>query len=189
MIGPENLAIEFADEEDRCRAAIERVTPFCIEAFERQVKPLLDAGLPTMSWLPCPTRGKGYIPSCDFSALVSEAMFRRSILPSIVEETRHADRAIYHLDGPDALRHLDALLEQPTIQAIQWVYGAGKGPAARWTDVYRRIQAGGKAMVVHAASAEDAAEVRRALQPLGVWFDVGESFSKDDAEALARQLA
>jgi hypothetical protein len=29
------------------------------------------------------------------------------------------ERTIYHLDGPDAIRHLDALLELPALDGIQ----------------------------------------------------------------------
>ena len=40
--------------------------------------------------------------------------------------------AFYHLDGPGAVVHLDALLEIPHMKAIQWVPGAGQPTAAGW---------------------------------------------------------
>ena len=80
----------------------------------------------------------------DFSCLISAAMFDEYFLPAIEEQTRWADRTVYHLDGPDAVKHLDSLLALPNLDAIQWVQGAGAPPAAAWVPLYRRIQAGGK---------------------------------------------
>jgi hypothetical protein len=67
-------------------------------------------------------------------------------LESIIAEARWLDRAIFHLDGPDAIRHLDLLLPIPEIQAIQWVPGAGALPMTRWVPFLRRIQAAGKSL-------------------------------------------
>jgi len=71
-------------------------------------------------------------------------MFEKFFLWEIEEEIEWLDRSIYHLDGPGALQHLDALLEIPKLGAIQWVWGEGHGPASRWMDVYKRVIAAGK---------------------------------------------
>ena len=75
-------------------------------------------------------------------------MFREAILPSLRREIGHMKYSLFHLDGPGALKHLDALLELDELDAVQWVYGAGAGPAARWLDVYRRIQDAGKGLQI-----------------------------------------
>ena len=117
---------------------------------------------------------------------MSPKQFRELVLPSLVKEMRHVERSIYHLDGPDALRHLDALIETPELNAIQWVFGAGRGPAARWVDVYKRIQAGGKAMQVICDNIDDARRVAEQLRPEGVWLDVGGSYPRAEAEAFLK---
>ena len=89
-----------------------------------------------------------YTISCDFICMISDSMFRRVILPSLEREIAHMRHSLFHLDGPGALRHLDALLELDNLTGIQWVYGSGAGPAGRWIDVYRRIQDAGKCLQV-----------------------------------------
>ena len=99
----------------------------------------------TCAWLPmyC-SDGRYYIPSCDFSIMVSTEMFREFFLPELLAEIAWLDRTVYHLDGPGALRHLDTLLDIGQLDAIQFVYGDGAKPASRWMHVFKRIQAGGK---------------------------------------------
>jgi len=85
----------------------------------------------------------------DFSSLISPAMFAEFMLPLIREQAERFPRSVFHLDGPDMVRHLDLLLSVEEINAIQWVEGAGAGPVSRWTDLMRRIQDGGKALYVY----------------------------------------
>lgn len=188
LVGPERLCLELADDPPAVRAAVEHVTPFAIEAWERAIAPMEDAGQPLTTWLPATGAGRLHVPSCDFNAMISPEAFRHTVFPSVLEEARRADRAIFHLDGPSALCHLDTILRAPAIHAVQWVYGAGNGPAIRWTEVYRRIQAAGRAMMVLCESVADAFALSRALRPQGVWYAIGESYPPDEAADIARRL-
>jgi hypothetical protein len=49
------------------------------------------------------------------------------------------DRCLYHLDGPQALRYLDRLLEIPAVHAIQWVPGAGRDYWVDWISLVTGI--------------------------------------------------
>jgi hypothetical protein len=83
---------------------------------------------------------------CDFSIMISREMFECMFLPFIEEQTELVERTIYHLDGPGATRHLDALLDLPRLSAIQWVPGAGAPPVSAWLPLLRRVQARGKCL-------------------------------------------
>ena len=45
-------------------------------------------GVPTTSWLQLIADGKYYIPSCDFSCMISTEMFEEFFLEGIIEECR-----------------------------------------------------------------------------------------------------
>jgi 5-methyltetrahydrofolate--homocysteine methyltransferase len=81
---------------------------------------------------------------CDFSILISPDMFEEFFLPELEQQTQWVERTLYHLDGPGAVRHLDALLSLPRLTGIQWIPGAGAPPPSKWIPVLRRIQAKGK---------------------------------------------
>ena len=144
-------------------------------SFENSLKPALfyeklrAVGMPTTSWTPLPVDGTFYIPSNDFSCMISTAMFEQFFLQGIVEECNYYDRSIYHLDGPDALRHLDLLLEIPSLDAVQWVFGAGNEGYARWIPVYQKIQAKRKSIQL-LCDVSELPLVFETLRPEGVWF-------------------
>ena len=83
---------------------------------------------------------------CDFSCMISPKMFRDFVVPPLREQCDWLDFALYHLDGPDAIQHLDALLEIESLRAIQWQPGTGTFNSAHphWYDLLGRIRAGGK---------------------------------------------
>jgi hypothetical protein len=177
--GPENTCLDLLDEPELLERAGCRAAELYSECFRRAWATVSARQPYSISWLSYIHAGPAYIPSSDFWCLTSGEVAENTVLPLIREEMRGLERSIFHLDGPDALRHLDLLLEMPELDAVQWVFGAGKGPAARWIEVYRKIQAAGKGFLVHAESPQDALQVFEALGPQGMWLTVG---GFDDAE-------
>jgi len=189
LMGPETLAMEVVDDPEGFDLALTKVAGEFEAAYLCSIAQLQAAGQPTLNWMKTPVAGRHHVPSCDFSGLVSGEVFREFILPRVQAECQMMDRCIYHLDGPIALRHLEAVLEIPEIHAIQWVYGAGQEPARKWTEVYQKIQAAGKGMMIHCVDQEDALEVSKALHPEGCLYTVGGISEAEEAMALIHRLA
>lgn len=181
---PQELCIDLVEDPTAVRAACDHVTEFYPALFDDIWSRIAAADQPCTTWLPYMHAKRAYATSCDFSCMISPEMFQETILPAIRREMRWLDRNIYHLDGPDALKHLDALLACEDLDAVQWVYGAGNGPAAKWIDVYRRIQAAGKGMQLAGESFEDCRTVAEQLRPEGVWLCPGGAHSREEAEAF-----
>jgi len=121
--------------------------------------------------------------------MVSPQIARDWILPNIQTEMQPLERSLFHLDGPQALRLLDLLLDLPQLDAVQWVYGSGNGPASNWIDVYQRIQNAGKSIQLIAETAEGARTVVDQLKPQGVWISVIEPFnSVESAQRFVDQF-
>jgi hypothetical protein len=85
----------------------------------------------------------------DISAMISVDDFRRFVQPFIREQCARIDHTLYHLDGVDATRHLDALLEIDELDAIQWTPGVqeAQGGDPKWYELYRRILGAGKSVM------------------------------------------
>lgn len=99
---------------------------------------------------------------CDFSYLISPAMFRRWGLPALEEEAALVRHAYYHWDGPGALRHFDALMSSPLC-----VFGYVPQPHEHhsdYTELYKRVQARGKAVAVW-GEPEEMKRIHRELRP------------------------
>jgi hypothetical protein len=182
---PERLCMDLIDCPDIVRRAGRHVSQGFVEAFNRAYGQVAAAGHPATCWTPFCHAGPAYVPSCDFWCMLSGEMARDFVLPDILVEIEPLERSIFHLDGPQALKHLDLLLELPHLNAVQWVFGAGQGPAARWIDVYRRILEAGKSVQVFARDPADARAVLEALGPRGVWLVCDQAFdSVAEAESF-----
>ena len=110
----------------------------------------------------------------------------------------HVDYSLYHLDGPDAVRHLPKILEIESLTAVQWIQGAGNPYPSQWLDMLSQIQAADKGIQVwydpsHGGEADLFEEISilcENLDPTRLFFYM-QSHSIEEAEALvehARQV-
>ncbi|WP_347840134.1 hypothetical protein [uncultured Draconibacterium sp.] len=122
----------------------------------------------------------------DISIMFSEDDFRTFVQPFIREQAQKIDYTLYHLDGVDAQRHLDALLEIDELNAIQWTPGVGEpqGGDSRWYGLYKRILAGGKSIMANWVSLNELEPLIDNLGPDGLHINVDFKTEKDIETAL-----
>jgi len=187
--GPQQLCLDCIDQPALVHQAGRRVAQIFRDAFVRSYSPLASAGFGSASWCPFYYDGPANTLGCDFWGMVSPEIARKFIWPDILLEMQPLERCMFHLDGAQALRHLDLLLECPQLDAIQWVYGDGYSRAVDWLDVYTQIRQAGKSVQIRAADAADALAVLDALGPQRLWIDVLKPFdSTVEAEAFVREV-
>ncbi|MEP0766574.1 MAG: trimethylamine corrinoid protein 2 [Fimbriimonadia bacterium] len=185
---PQQLCVDLVEAPEHVHQLMDRIRPAFYEMYGLQETILKEAGQEiAVSWHPLFARGRYYIPSADFSCMVSERMFRDFFLQEIVEEVEWLDRSVYHLDGPGALHLLDAILEIPKLDALEFVYGAGNGPASKWMDVYRRVLAAGKNIHI-SAEPDDLDPFFEALDPEGVMLCTWAN-DVEHADAIVRRVS
>jgi len=139
------------------------------------------------TWPGIVTTKRYYVPSNDFSIMISKEMFDDLFLPGITEECDHMEANIYHLDGPGALRHLDSLLGIKSLNAIQWVYGAGNGRASDWLPVYKKCQAAGKGLQIN-LELDEIDLFMRELKPNGLWLAIHGVQDREQGEAILKTM-
>lgn len=129
-------------------------------------------------------RGRTAIPQCDFSCMISPAMFREFAIPYLHSEMKRLDGVEYHLDGPEAICHLEAVCELPEVHLIQWVPGAGN-ERRDWTALFDRIDALGKGQLRGGSRAGFEAACQRYSSPWLYWMMSGASAA--EVNELTRQ--
>src|SRR5690606_25127295 len=117
--GPEQLCMDLYDAPEQARQLIEIAVADFHTIFDRFHALLEAAGLPSVCWMGVPVWGKFHVPSCDFSAMISTEHFVEFSLPAMRREVQPMTRNIYHVDGRGVARHLDVILAEPEIHAIQ----------------------------------------------------------------------
>lgn len=184
---PQELAVDLLEHRAEVEALLARLEGDYFRVYDRFYDLLRAAGMPITSWTHLTSPGKYYIPSNDFSIMISKRMYDEIFLPGIRRECQFYDRSIYHLDGPGALRHLDSILAIPELDALQWVFGAGNEGFEKWIGVYRQAQAAGKSIQVNCRLGE-IEQIIQTLDPRGVYLAVESVPDRASAEALLKRL-
>ena len=184
---PMQLNLDLLTVLDDVKALLARVNETYFEVNDFYYRKFKAAGQAITSWPGIVSSRKWYVPSNDFSCMVSKEMYDDVFLPGIIEECRDLEAAIYHLDGPNALRHLDSLLAIKELNAIQWVYGAGRGIASDWLHVYQRCQAAGKGIQLFIGF-DELDSITSNLKPEGVWMSVGVQ-DRNQADAVLKRVS
>ncbi len=187
---PQELLIDTLEHPNEIRELSLKITDDFLTVYDRFYEMLSAAGMPSTTWTNATCRGKFHVPSNDFSCMISDQSFEELFIPGIIKECQHMDRCIYHLDGPQALRFLDRLLEIPEIDAIQWVPGSPNEDWHKWIDVYQKIQAKGKALQIISVAAADLHQISEVLKPEGIWISNLKGINNsDEAEAALKTLS
>ncbi|OGV40391.1 MAG: hypothetical protein A2X48_23760 [Lentisphaerae bacterium GWF2_49_21] len=185
---PLNLNMDMIDCPEDVKKLREKVDDVFEEVFTCSLDKLQSAGQAICSWPGIVSSKRWHVPSNDFSCMISKKMFDDIFLPGIVRECRLAEASIYHLDGPQALTHLDSLLEIKELNVIQWVYGAGKGRATDWLHVYKKCQAAKKGIQL-GVSPDELDTIMENLKPEGVWLRVGDIKDEETASAIIKKIS
>ncbi|MEM7624162.1 MAG: hypothetical protein AAF333_00890 [Planctomycetota bacterium] len=121
----------------------------------------------TMHWVQLWSDRPYVVPTCDFNTLIGPKTFREIFVPDLVRLGRAAGRMVFHLDGPEATRHVEALLEIPELDAIQFTIGAAAPSALPWIPMFRRIQASDKSLLA-VCPYDEVVKVCQSLDPRGL---------------------
>lgn len=81
--------------------------------------------------------------------MISPDDYEKYGLPILKEEVKTMTHNIFHVDGKGVANHIDIILSEPKIQAIQWVQGLGDDyPIMQHLDFIRYVQSKGRGVIV-----------------------------------------
>ena len=183
---PEVFAIDLLEHPEKVKAKLASSYKEYFPVYDHYVSMIKAEGMPIASWLPLTSETSMYIPSNDFSCMISTEMFEEFFLDGLIEECRRYKKSIYHLDGPDAIRHLDTLLSIKELNAIQWVPGAGNEQVIPWLDLFKRCLAAGKSVVVSPQNMDEFNFVRDNLPAKGLWISLHWIRNEDEARDIMK---
>jgi 5-methyltetrahydrofolate--homocysteine methyltransferase len=147
VCGAETLLLAMIERPDAVHAALAQIDRAHAEILEALAELLDYPHYGSINRHGVYSAGRVNVPQCDFSCMIGPEMFREFVVPYLRKEMARLDAVEYHLDGPGAIRHLEALCEIEALDLVQWVAGAGPGERQDWTALYARIDALGKGQV------------------------------------------
>jgi hypothetical protein len=118
---------------------------------------------------------------CDLSALFSRDMFDRFVLPDLHEQAAFLDRSMFHVDGKQALVHVDSILTVEELDAVEFTPDPTSPRAgdSAWYPLYRRILDAGKSVWIAPVEPAEVVPLLRAIGKQGVYLTVA---ARDAAE-------
>lgn len=161
MRGPQNTCYDLIDCPEAIERRIGELDDMYFKYYDKMYDIVRDPdGSSTYTSFHIIGKGKTAKVQCDFSAMMSPTQFKELIVPSLKKQCDALDYSLYHLDGPDALRHLPALMEIDSLKALQWTPGAALPEAAdeQWFPVYDKVFEAGKSLWI--SNREGGAEVQ-----------------------------
>jgi len=148
MRGTERLLADLIERPEWVHASLRRITDLYFRYYDVVYDLIRDDVGGSVFWTWAPGRVSKF--QCDFSAMISPAMFKEFMVPLLEEMTSRVSYSIYHWDGPSAIVHHDALLTLQDLDIIQWTPGAGVEPDwhERWGPLHHKtIEACKKLMI------------------------------------------
>ncbi|HKM07656.1 MAG TPA: hypothetical protein VJ869_11770 [Sphaerochaeta sp.] len=173
--GASELCMDLILEPDWVKAKLQEIDVASKKAYHRLYDIMKDEdGSLFHAFFMVWGKGKTSLVQCDFATLISEDMFREFSVPSILESCSYLDHSLYHVDGPEALRTVDALLEIDALDCIEFTPGpqVPQGGDPRWYPLYRKIKESGKCVQVVEMQAEEVIPLLDAIGTDGVYMMV-----------------
>lgn len=147
---------------------------------------LKEKGQLSVSWMGIPSFGRMHIPSCDFSALISQEFFEQFGLPILQRESKTMTHNIFHVDGMGVAKHLEMILSVPEIHALQWVQGVGNDyPIMQWLSFIKDLQARDIPVIVN-LNTEDIDDFMDVMDPKGLFLWLAAENELEEIEILKR---
>jgi len=147
MRDPQTLMMDLIEHPRWVKRSVTQINRAFFDAFDR-IYDLVKGIRGGNAWAAFRLWGPGKTAKlqCDASAMFSTAMYEEFVVPALTEQCRWLDYSLYHLDGTQAMHHLDSLLKIDALDAIEWTPQSGieGGGDARWYPMYKKIIDAGK---------------------------------------------
>lgn len=187
---PQVLLMDMIERPEWVERKVAEINQIWFEAYQRIYEIIrLEDGSSAFGAFRLWGPGKTAKVQCDASAMFSPDMFKRFVVPSLTEQCQWLDNALYHLDGTQAICHLDCLLGIEALDAIEWTPQAGieGGGNPRWFEMYKRILDAGKSVQIFGVGKDEILPLLDAIGGKGVYILTHFSSARE-AEALMNKV-
>jgi hypothetical protein len=189
--GTQNLLYDLYDYPEEVKTLIETTDEIWLEVYDKLQK-LAGSYIDGMcTWLPVWCKERMYTLQCDFSVMISPSQFEEFVKPTLAKQANFLDKAIYHLDGPEQIKHLDQILDIEGINGIEFV----PMPTGNyldtgneiWYPLYKKIQEKGKILILRCMNPSKIEKLLENNSPKGL-FITTTCDTEDESKDLLKKV-
>ena len=152
IIPAEDIVYAMYDQPEQIKRLMRQAHKAWWQYYDDLSKLILPYSIGYMDfWLPIPCPRPTFLLQCDFCSMLSPQLFDEFVKPELVSSCERLGGAMFHLDGPGAIKHLDSLLDIEKLKVIQWVPGDGQKDVTEWPELYKKILGAGKKLYLTGA--------------------------------------
>ena len=189
MRGPGELCMDLLDNPEMVKRWCKRLGDLFIDIVSGYRTARAQHGRrEDMNWTGIWAPGDMDALQCDFSTMLSPDMFNEFVKPELEREAEFFDFALWHLDGTDEIRHLDAICSVKGIRAIQWVDERSAGQIA-YLDLFKKIRKLKRSLTLSCRSVDEAVELTKQLGKDGLALQVGGISSEKEMDIALKRLS
>jgi len=160
LYGTQPLLMDMALAPEKVHRALEQVDKALVEVRAALADALDVATRGSLNRFGMYSSGIIDVPQCDVSCMIAADMFDEFELPYLRREIESTQVCIYHLDGPDALRHTESLCGIEQLDMIQWMPGEGYYDDD-WGELNAKIDSLGKGQIFQPYYKLGASDIQR----------------------------
>lgn len=186
--GAQNLLMDLVTDPEWVHEKLAQLNTVFQEVYSRMLPYCTDAkGWSTQGYFMFRGPGKVGLSHCDTASLISVQMFEEFVVPYLTEQCNFLDYSLYHVDGPDAVRSVDPLLEIPSLNALEFTPGpqVPSGGKPCWYDFYKKIKAAGKGVQAVEILPDEVEPLLDEVGPEGMYIMV-EFETEEEIDAVAK---
>ncbi len=188
--GVQDLLMDMILDPGWVHEKLKELNQVFFEVYE-EFQPLLidEKGWTSQGYFMVRGPGKIALTHCDTAAMIGTQMFNDFVVPYLREQCDYLDYSIYHVDGPDAIRSIDPLLEIESLTALEFTPGPQIPPGGDpyWYEMYQKIKKAGKSVQAVWIRPEEVVPLLDAVGPQGMYLMVFIDTLKQ-AERLEREV-
>jgi len=169
LCGPMNLCYYLMDEPELVKEYISNIDDLYFKYYDAiydLIKgPGGDSGANFNTW----SEKRTLKIQCDAAIFFSPSKFEEFVVPSFEKQLEKIDYSLYHLDGPDAIQTLDAVLSLKDLNALQFTPGDGNPPPEdeKWYFIYDKVRKAGKSLWVYLTGNDPLGSSRKLVERYG----------------------
>jgi hypothetical protein len=185
--GSERLLVDLVEDRAWVQGATRAILDVWLSTTETVYQHLrgVNDGGSSVGWLSTWAEGRHAQTQCDISVMISPADFRDLVVSEITTQAGWMDHSLYHLDGREQIRHLDALLQLDEVDCIQWTCVEGQPPPTAFIPELRRIQQAGKRLLIMNYDLQVIERLLQELSSAGLYL-VTRASSREEAEDIMK---
>lgn len=170
LIGPDNLCYEILDNPEEVKRTISGHFGLFKQVYDIYNGIVTRYQKGNTNWLSVYSEIPWYFISIDFIVMLSAEHFDEFVLKPVTEMANFHERSMVHLDGENAVRHLERILTIKGLNGVQVQATPAAQCSELWIPQIKKIQRAGKTVWVEARNKQEIKDYITHLDPQGLFI-------------------